>query len=47
MKRVIFFHHFLEASREFAKVYRNGNLIGQIELGSKSGKWTIKSEKLV
>lgn len=38
---------FFGASREFAKVYRTGNLIGQIELGSKSGKWTIKSEKLV
>ena len=38
---------FFGTSREFAKVYRTGNLIGQIELGSKSGKWTIKSEKLV
>jgi hypothetical protein len=38
---------FFGASREFAKVYRTGILIGQIELGSKSGKWTIKSEKLV
>ena len=38
---------FFGTSREFAKVYRTGILIGQIELGSKSGKWTIKSEKLV
>jgi hypothetical protein len=38
---------FFGTNREFAKVYRTGNLIGQIELGSKSGKWTIKSEKLV
>ena len=38
---------FFGTSREFAKIYRTGNLIGQIELGSKSGKWTIKSEKLV
>ena len=36
---------FFGASSEFAKVYRSGNLIGQIELGSKSGKWIAKSEK--
>src|SRR2546422_10466325 len=36
---------FFGASSEFAKVYRNGNLIGQIELGLKSGKWMVKSEK--
>ena len=41
------FSSFFGTSREFAKVYRTGILIGQIELGSKSGKWTIKSEKLV
>lgn len=32
------------ASSEFAKVYSNGNLVGQIELKSKGGKWTVKNE---
>ena len=36
---------FFGASSEFAKVYRNGILIGQLELGLKSGKWVAKSEK--
>jgi hypothetical protein len=29
---------------EFAKVYSGGNLVGQIEMASKSGRWTVKSE---
>jgi hypothetical protein len=32
------------ASSEFAKVYSNGNLVGQIEIKSKGGKWTVKNE---
>ena len=32
------------AGSEFAKVYSGGNLIGQIEMRTKSGKWTVKSE---
>lgn len=36
---------FFGASSEFAKVYRSGILIGQLELGLKSGKWVAKSEK--
>ncbi|MEW5839704.1 hypothetical protein [Nitrososphaera sp.] len=32
------------ASSEFAKVYSNGNLVGQIEMTRKSGKWVAKSE---
>jgi hypothetical protein len=32
------------ASSEFAKVYSGGNLVGQIEMAKKSGKWTAKSE---
>ncbi|MER3407337.1 MAG: hypothetical protein C4292_00480 [Nitrososphaera sp.] len=32
------------ASSEFAKVYSNGNLVGQIEMTKKSGRWTAKSE---
>ena len=33
-------------SREYAKVYSRGNLVGNLELGSKSGKWIVKGEKL-
>jgi hypothetical protein len=29
---------------EYAKVYSNGRLAGQVELGKKSGKWVAKSE---
>jgi hypothetical protein len=36
---------FFGVSSEFAKIYRNGNLIGQIELQLKLGKWTAKTEK--
>ena len=36
---------FFGVSVEFAKIYRNGNLVGQIELKLKSGKWIAKSEK--
>ncbi len=32
------------ATSEFAKVYSNGNFVGQIEMSSKGGKWTAKSE---
>jgi len=33
-------------SREFAKVYSGGTIIGNLELGLKSGKWVVKGEKL-
>jgi hypothetical protein len=33
-------------SREFAKVYSGGSIIGNLELGLKSGKWVVKGEKL-
>ena len=35
------------SSKEFAKVYSDGNFTGNIVLGTKSGKWIVKSEKLV
>ena len=35
----------LGGSDEIAKVYSGGNLIGNIVLKSKSGKWIVKSEK--
>lgn len=31
-------------SAEFGKVYSGGNLVGQIELMSKDGRWTVKAE---
>jgi hypothetical protein len=33
-------------SREFAKVYSDGHIIGNISLSMVSGKWKVKSEKL-
>jgi hypothetical protein len=32
---------------EIAKVYSGGNLVGNIVLKSKSGKWIVKSEKTI
>jgi hypothetical protein len=34
-------------SDEIAKVYSGGNLVGNIVLKSKSGKWIVKSEKTI
>jgi hypothetical protein len=36
---------FFGVSSEYAKIYCNGNFIGQIELQLKLGKWTAKTEK--
>ena len=33
-------------SREFAKVYSGGNIIGNLELTTRSGRWKVKGEKL-
>ena len=33
-------------SREFAKVYSGGNIIGNLELTTRSGRWIVKGEKL-
>ncbi len=32
------------SSSEFAKVYSNGNLVGQLEMSMKGGKWVVKNE---
>ena len=37
----------LGISDEIAKVYSGGNLVGNIVLKSKSGKWIVKSEKTI
>jgi hypothetical protein len=37
---------FFGLNQEFAKVYSNGTFIGNIILGTKSGKWIAKFEKL-
>jgi hypothetical protein len=34
------------ASREFAKVYSHGRFVGNVTLSLRSGKWTVRSEKL-
>lgn len=31
-------------SAEFGKVYASGNIVGQVELTSKGGKWAVKAE---
>lgn len=33
-------------SKEFGKVYSDGNLIGEVYLGTKSGKWYVKGEQM-
>ncbi len=33
-------------SKEYGKVYSDGNLIGEVYLGVQSGKWVIKGEQL-
>jgi hypothetical protein len=32
------------SSSEFAKVYSNGNLVGQLEMSLKGGRWIVKNE---
>jgi hypothetical protein len=34
-------------SREFARVYSGGNIIGNLELTTRSGRWIVKGEKLI
>jgi hypothetical protein len=34
-------------SREFAKVYSGGSVIGNLELSTRSGRWIVKGEKLL
>lgn len=38
---------FFGMSKEFAKVYSGGTLVGNVVLAAHSGRWIIKSEKLV
>ena len=33
-------------SREFGRVYGGGNIIGYLELTTRSGRWVVKGEKL-
>lgn len=32
------------SNSEFAKVYSNGNLVGQLEMSTKGGRWVVKNE---
>jgi hypothetical protein len=34
-------------SREFAKVYSGGTIIGNLELSTQAGRWIVKGEKLM
>lgn len=42
-----FFLSLIGANKEVAKVYKKGGIIGNIILDKKSGKWIVKSEKLI
>jgi hypothetical protein len=44
-KKGSFLSSLLGGSDEIAKVYSGGNLIGNVVLKSKSGKWVVRSEK--
>jgi hypothetical protein len=35
------------ASSEYGKIYSNGNLVGQIEMNKKSGRWEAKAESYI
>ena len=39
-----FFLSLIGANTEIAKVYNKGNLVGNLILGKKSGKWVVKKE---
>ena len=42
-----FFLSLIGANKEVAKVYKKGGIVGNLILDKKSGKWIVKSEKLV
>jgi hypothetical protein len=44
-KKDSFFLSLIGANKEIAKVYNKGNLIGNLILGKKSGKWVAKEER--
>ena len=46
-KKVSLISSLLGGSDEIAKVYSGVNLVGNIVLKSKSGKWIVKSEKTI
>jgi hypothetical protein len=35
------------SSSEYGKVYSNGNLVGQIEMNKKAGRWVAKAESYI
>jgi len=43
-KKDSFFLSLIGANKEIAKVYNKGNLVGNLILGKKSGKWVAKEE---
>ena len=44
-KKDSFFLSLIGANKEIAKVYNKGNLVGNLILGKKSGKWVAKEER--
>lgn len=46
-KKDSFFLSLIGASKEVAKVYNKGNLVGNLILGKKSGKWVAKAENFI
>jgi len=43
-KKDSFFLSLIGTNKEIAKVYNKGNLVGNLILGKKSGKWIVKAE---
>lgn len=43
-KRDLLSAMFGSGGTEYAKVYSGGNIVGQVELASRAGRWTVKSE---
>ena len=43
----LFFLSLIGANKEIAKVYKKGNIIGNLTLAKKSGRWIVKNEKLI
>ena len=42
-----FFLSLIGANKEVAKVYKKGGIVGNLIIDKKSGKWIVKSEKLI
>ncbi|HET7644018.1 MAG TPA: hypothetical protein VFK40_10960 [Nitrososphaeraceae archaeon] len=43
----LFLLSLIGANKEIAKVYKKGNIVGNLILTKKSGQWIVKKEKLI